>query len=236
MANLKPLTEGEATELEARLLGAGQEQRLPMTERQAIWSGIAAGLPAKAAAQVGASTLSSASGAALVKGIVAIAVVGASVVAGYQALRRTESTPVPGQRAHVARPSASVAPSAEPAELGQPPAPGDSSSGEKTAEPRAPAGQPAASSATTELREESLAVLAIRQALRSGNYGLALQLLEQARGRFPRGALGQEREALMIETLAQSGARAAAEKRALAFLRAYPKSPYAADVQRYTAR
>ena len=95
---------------------------------------------------------------------------------------------------------------------------------------------PAISSAESQLGEESLAVLTIRQALRSGNHGLALQLLEQARGRFPRGTLGQEREALMIEALAQSGARAAAEKRAVAFLRAYPKSPYAADVQRYTAR
>jgi hypothetical protein len=236
MANLKPLTEGEATELEARLLVAGQEQRLPETARQAIWSGIAAGLPAKAVAQVGASTVASAPGAGLVKAIVAVVVVGGSVVAGHRVLRPAESTSAPGQSGQVARPGASVAPTVEASELDERPTQLGSSRVERAAEPRGPAAQPATSPATSQLGEESLAVLGIRQALRSGNYGLALGLLEQARGRFPRGALGQEREALMIEALAQSGARAAAEKRALAFLRAYPKSPYAVDVQRYTGR
>jgi hypothetical protein len=229
MDTLKPLTEGEATELEARLLVAGQEQRLPERARRAIWAGIAAGLPAKAAAQVGAS-------AGLFKAIVAVAVVGGSAVAGYQALRPAEPTLAPGQSGQVARPGASAAPSVEPSELDEPPTQLGSSSVARAAEPPAPAAQPAPSSATSQLGEESQAVLGIRQALRSGNAGLALQLLEQARVRFPRGALAQEREALMIEALAQSGARAAAEKRALAFLRAYPKSPYAVEVQRYTGR
>jgi hypothetical protein len=233
MANLKPLTEGGATELEQRLLVAGQEQPLPDTERRAIWAGIAAGLPARAAAGLGPSAVAGASTAGLVKGIVAVAVVGASVTAGYQALRPAEPKTGPGQSGFVARPG--VAPSAPRAELGEPPALRGASSAEKAPDLHAPAALPAPSSAASQLGEESQAVLRIRQALRSGDPGLALGLLEQARGKFPRGALGQEREALMIEALAQSGARAAAEKRALAFLRAYPKSPYAADVQRYTA-
>ena len=83
------------------------------------------------------------------------------------------------------------------------------------------------------LREESLGILAARQSLRSGDFTATLQRLEEVRVRFPHGALAQEREALTIETLGRSGARAAAEKRARAFLQAYPKSPYAADVERY---
>lgn len=83
------------------------------------------------------------------------------------------------------------------------------------------------------LREESLGILAARQSLRNGDFTATLQRLEEVRLRFPHGALAQEREALTIETLGRSGARAAAEKRARAFLQAYPKSPYAADVERY---
>ncbi len=236
MANLTPLTEGDATELEARLLVAGQEQRLPGTERRAIWSGIAAVLPAKAAAQVGASTLIGASGASIVKGVVAIALLGGSVVASYRELRPNRPAREPAESGYVARPTVSIAPSADRAESGEAPTPPGSKSEQRAAEQHAPVAPPVMSSATSQLAEESLAVLAIRQALRSGNYGLALEHLDEARGRFPRGALGQEREALMIEALARSGQRVSAEKRALAFLRAYPKSPYAADVQRYTAR
>ncbi len=236
MANLTPLTEGDATELEARLLVAGQDQRLPGTERRAIWSGIAAVLPAKAAAQVGASTLLGAFGANIVKGIVAIALLGGSVVASYRGLRPSRPAGAPAESGHVARAIVSIAASTDRAEFGEAPTPPASKSEQRAVEQHAPVAPPVMSSATSQLAEESLAVLAIRQALRSGNYGLALKLLDEARGRFPRGALGQEREALMIEALAQSGARAVAEKRALAFLRAYPKSPYGADVQRYTPR
>jgi hypothetical protein len=130
-----------------------------------------------------------------------------------------------------ARTAVSVALSAARAEAAEPPISLGSSGVE------APAVAPPASVAggvgPSQLREESLAVLEVRQTLRTGDAGSALKLLEQARARFPRGALGQEREALTIEALAQSGARAAAERRAALFLRAYPKSPYAADVQRY---
>jgi hypothetical protein len=88
----------------------------------------------------------------------------------------------------------------------------------------------------TQLREESLSVLEIRRVLRAGDATAALGLLERARVRFPHPVLGQEREALTIEALARSGAAEVAERRASAFLRAYPKSPYAADVRAFTAR
>ncbi len=83
------------------------------------------------------------------------------------------------------------------------------------------------------LREESLAVLEIRRTLRGGNPGRALSLLEQARQNFSAGVLGQEREALTIEALVGAGSRAQAEKRAAAFLRNYPQSPFAADVTKF---
>jgi hypothetical protein len=89
--------------------------------------------------------------------------------------------------------------------------------------------KPPASS--SQLREESIALLAARAALRAGDAARSLTLLEQARVRFPRGALGQEREALTIQALAQSGERASARRRADAFLRAHPQSPYVADVR-----
>jgi hypothetical protein len=90
--------------------------------------------------------------------------------------------------------------------------------------------------AESQLREESLAVLEARSALRSGDAARCLVLLEHARQRFPRGGLGQEREALTIEALAKTGQSAVARRRAEAFLRAHPKSPYVADVRRIAER
>jgi outer membrane protein assembly factor BamD (BamD/ComL family) len=75
-------------------------------------------------------------------------------------------------------------------------------------------------------------VLEARAALRAGDAARCLTLLEQARARFPRGALGQEREALTVEALARAGQSAAAKRRAAAFLRAHPQSPYVADLRR----
>ena len=75
-------------------------------------------------------------------------------------------------------------------------------------------------------------MLAARSALRSGDAARSLSHLEQARARFPHGALGQEREALTIEALAKSGQSAAARRLADAFLRLHPHSPYVVDVRR----
>ena len=72
-----------------------------------------------------------------------------------------------------------------------------------------------------------------RALLRSGQSLAALHQLDQARARFPGGMLGQEREALAIEALSQSGQRAAARERAAAFLRAYPSSPHATRMESF---
>jgi hypothetical protein len=86
----------------------------------------------------------------------------------------------------------------------------------------------------SQLLEESQTVLEARAALRGGDSARCLRLLDQARERFGRGGLGQEREALAIEALARSGQSAAAHRRALAFLQKYPQSPYSADVRRFS--
>jgi hypothetical protein len=89
---------------------------------------------------------------------------------------------------------------------------------------------------TSTLREESRMLLEARAALRSKNPTLALELLHRAASRFSHGVLGEEREALMIEALAQEGQRQLAAERAEAFLRHFQRSPHAADVRRYISR
>jgi hypothetical protein len=110
-----------------------------------------------------------------------------------------------------------------------------------TPRPEVPSASAAGSQApaafrASQLREESLAVMAARQALRSHDASKALHLLEQAQQRFKKGALAEEREALTIEALAKSGQNARASARAQAFLLNYSRSPHAADVQRFITK
>ncbi len=93
--------------------------------------------------------------------------------------------------------------------------------------------QPESERAASMLREESQALERARQALHGGDAVEALRRLNQMAARFPRGVLGQEREALTIEALAMSGQRAVASQRAAAFLRANPNSPHAARLRSY---
>jgi hypothetical protein len=90
-----------------------------------------------------------------------------------------------------------------------------------------------AKGASSAIREESRLVAAARDALRSGNAGRALALLERARREFPRGTLAQEREALSIEALAASGQTKVAAERARRFLDAHPSSMHAARVRSF---
>ncbi|HTN92866.1 MAG TPA: hypothetical protein VL242_54735, partial [Sorangium sp.] len=84
------------------------------------------------------------------------------------------------------------------------------------------------------MREELKLLGDARAALRGGDAAGALRIVEQARLRFPGGALAQEREALTIEALWHSGQRAAAAQRASAFLLAYPSSPHVSRLQSFT--
>lgn len=102
--------------------------------------------------------------------------------------------------------------------------------------PRSPAvsassSGPAGASAESRLREETALVLRARERLRAANPAGALRLLQEARARFPEGALGQERETLTIEALAAEQNGGEARQRAEEFLRDNPDSPHGARVR-----
>jgi hypothetical protein len=80
---------------------------------------------------------------------------------------------------------------------------------------------------------EGALVLQARAAVRRGDCAAALQPLNEANARYPRGTLRQERDALTIEALACGGQSAEASSRAAAFLRDYPGSPYADAMKRF---
>lgn len=85
-------------------------------------------------------------------------------------------------------------------------------------------------SLTNDLLHESRRLARARAALRAHDPDRALELLEKGTPRTA--ALAQEREALTIEALAAKPEhRALASERALAFMRAYPQSPYRARVR-----
>jgi hypothetical protein len=76
----------------------------------------------------------------------------------------------------------------------------------------------------SQLREEAALIREGRARLRAGDLAGAFATLEAARTRFPRPVLVEEREALTIELLAQSGRLESARERARAFLSQFPES------------
>ena len=219
---------GDANERTRELLRAGLLVRMPDSERRALWAGIALSLPLAAAppsAAPGPSAASSGWGPYLTKGLIFLAAVTGLTLGASRFWPRAQPMAVRSAPS-VATPAlpASQQLSNSPAMAAAAPAPlAAANAATNDARPR-----PASSS---QLREESIAVLDARSALRAGDATRSLTLLEQARVRFPRGALGQEREALTIQALARSGDHASARLRAEAFLRTHPQSPYVADVR-----
>lgn len=90
--------------------------------------------------------------------------------------------------------------------------------------------EPATDDLAVALREAEL-VAAARLAL-GNDPRRALALTDEAAREFPEGALVQEREALSIRALAQTGELDAARTRASTFLERYPRGPHAAAVRR----
>jgi hypothetical protein len=117
---------------------------------------------------------------------------------------------------------------AEPAGSAQP---SSTASFAPPAAPPAQAPSPAPAERASVLQAESEFLRTARRALRSGDYRSALAILNQSRARFPNAILSQEREALSIEALAQSGARDEARARARRFLSEHPDSPHRSAVQ-----
>jgi len=139
-----------------------------------------------------------------------------SVPAPFHAVARTDSGP----------PSAAASDSAPPVAEATPPV--------ARSAPRVEASALAVTRvpAPPLVESESQRVAGARALLRSGNARAALDALDALGRDEPNGLLVQEREALVVETLAALGRRAAARARADAFLARYPRSPHAAAVRR----
>jgi hypothetical protein len=113
----------------------------------------------------------------------------------------------------------------------------DAESVEAPALPNAPS--PAAgprSSQRSSLEQEAALVREARRRLHAGDVQGAFAELEALRTWFPNGVLLQEREALTVDLLARSGQRDAAEARARAFVRTFPRSPFTPSVRRVLER
>jgi hypothetical protein len=111
-------------------------------------------------------------------------------------------------------------PSAAPPSSAEVRAPGAPSSASRPA-PAADAGAP---TADTELAKERALIQMARTALLQGQSAAALTALDQHAREFPRGRLGEEREALAIQALAAAGRRDEARARAERFRQAHPQS------------
>jgi hypothetical protein len=82
------------------------------------------------------------------------------------------------------------------------------------------------------LRDEARAVARAENLIRQGRLHEAEALLEESARRFGAGALSQERELLIIDTLGRLGKTALAEARARAFLQNHPHSQLAPKMRR----
>jgi len=249
---------GEASADESELLRAGIAERMPSELRGQVWSAITlAAAGGTAATALGATSAAGTSkGVALslsaaTKGLIAVALlggagVGAVHVLSSQSPSASSQPPAPlVSKAASAPPSvasqaiASAVASAPPAATNLAARPAQmAASGRAKAVPAASASGPeeapihAVETASSRLREESAAVLAIRRALVAGNAREALSLLARARTDFPHGVLGEEREALSVRALMAAGETDAARKRGEAFLSRFPRSPQAGEVRR----
>lgn len=83
------------------------------------------------------------------------------------------------------------------------------------------------------LGAEALSLVQARNALINQDPAQSLRLLEQSRLRFPAGALSDEREVLVLESLARSGRIAEARTRAVRFLATHPDSPLRSQISRF---
>lgn len=252
---------GELTPDERRALDADHASASPVGAKRAIWAALSlklaapataaaaalsSGAPAAASAGSAVATASSLTAVALVKSAALGVALGAAVGTGvYFGARSEAPRPAPavvGSRgagnlgatsvrvpfhaaAHPgsAPPAAAASDSAPPVPVTTPPV------GRPTPHVEASAPAPAP---TPLVESESRRVARAHALLRSGDAGAALTLLDALARDEPNGLLVQEREALLVETLAALGRRDSARAHADAFLARYPRSPHTAAVRR----
>ncbi len=229
MTELERLLDGDSTdrvsERERELLGS---LRPTVEDKSVVWQRVSGSLLA-----AGAVTAASSKGAAAVasgwlgQALVVVGLATPFVGGGYYLWSRAQEKP---PAAHVAAPSVPTRASS-PAEPS--PAPADS------IEP-APAGEPldevtparrSVEPGAHDLEEENRLLREARALYKSGDAAGARAALNRLAQRFPRGALGQERDFLRVQialTSGESNARALGQR----FVNRYPNSPYAARVSK----
>ena len=253
---------GDATDAERDLLRTADEVEPAPDAHAATWAALATRLPPiggsgappgpPGGAGTGGGAAPGATGSIVGARVLGLAAVGSVLVIGaWIVLRGQPPTSPSGTVAAppsitMARPPPETPPALAGADNPTPepptaPSPSPLSASTGSAKPRLPhaaaplatASAGSATSAVDALREESALVAAARLAMRRGDGAAALDSLEIARARFPRGTLLQEREVLTIEALAQNGNASAASRRASAFLKAFPASPHVAHVRTF---
>ena len=100
----------------------------------------------------------------------------------------------------------------------------------KTLEPKVGRPKARAARATDDYLREAQLIASARRVMQR-DPARALKILEEAEASFPRGLLGEEREALTILSLDRLGRTRDAQSRGRAFLDAHGESPYADSVR-----
>jgi hypothetical protein len=246
----------DSDELERELLGSIRNVSPPPGAKGQAWEGIAATVAVATAVGVGTAAAGAATAHAAAsattgakiftaKVLLGAALAGSTLAAGgfwvsRQVTQRTVVAPRADRRTTPEPPAPAQAPNAVAT-----PVPCDSP--EATApcptpatEPERPASKAPAARAADEphaknlLGVESRMLTEARAQLRGGDPHAAMATLERLQTRFPKGVLLQEREVLAIQVLSALGDNAAASRKARAFLDAYPNSPHAPQLRRFT--
>lgn len=171
----------------------------------------------------------------LLTGVALAVLAGGSFQAGrvFERARATApSAPVVTERPRpLAEPRVDVPPP-PPAPVDAPAAPAAPVMPTPSSRPRAPEHRPAAPTPAAASLDEELGLLeSAYGALQRGDAAAALALAQGHAGRFPEGALAQEREVLAIDALMRLGRRSEAETRARTFQARYPTSTHWVRIQ-----
>lgn len=175
---------------------------------------------------------------------VAIAIATASLLRESIALRDAPPTPTQAASAPVATPTHAATEPPAPAVLPEPPAARtqapEAAPTISTPPATAPRSTPPAQRPTPaptlaeQLALETALLSRIRDAVDTGDHAEALALLRRHAREFPRGAMIEDRQALLAIVGCRSGASTAADT-AAGFMRTHARSPYAAAVRRACA-
>lgn len=252
---MEPLLDPEHRDLEEALLRAGREVGMSPELRAKTLAALgvaSAGVGLAATAKAGAWGWLTTKTGALWGGVLGSLGLAGAVVVSSQLMQGPQPPEKPpaqaveqaarGSSATPSHPEVDVqgSPDGRDAARGVLPPPDDvrpenapSESTERVVAPaqREPAGRDGARS--TLLREEISHISRVERALRAGNQGEALSLLNTYRARFPRPQLGLEAEVLTIQALYESGSVGVAQNRARSFLQRHPTSPLGARAKRY---